>query len=87
METTEFEPGYPKAKYSATGGFRVVESPEAESKLPGQWGDSPAEFGFITAPSAEEMVPPLVPRPLPYAPNAWGPAPEAPPAQGTQHNP
>jgi len=82
METTEYEAGYPKAKYNDTGQMRLVDSPEAESKLVGRWADSPADFGFITAPSEDEMVPPLVPRPLTYAPHAWGP-----PAPETQHNP
>ena len=70
----EYTPGYPKVKYSAAGAAVLVDSPEQEQQLRGgPWADSPAAFGIITCPSVEEMQEPNVPRPMPYAPHAWGP--------------
>jgi hypothetical protein len=69
----QYEMGYPKHKYHTSGADRVVYSSEEETALPGGWYDSPADFGILTTPNVEEMAPPNVPRPMPYAPNAWGP--------------
>lgn len=46
---------YPKYKYHPTKEPRVIHSAEQEDALSEEWKDSPADHGFITAPSAEQM--------------------------------
>lgn len=46
---------YPKWKYHPDLGSLIVHTSEEEARLEG-WFDSPAEFGVITAPSAEQSL-------------------------------
>lgn len=46
---------YPKFKYHATKAARIVNDDAEEQELGSEWKDSPAEFGVITCPSAEDL--------------------------------
>lgn len=47
---------YPKFKYHKTLDAIVVNSADEEASLSEGWADSPAAFGVITAPSADQLT-------------------------------
>jgi hypothetical protein len=47
---------YPKMKYHKTLEAIVIASADEELKLSSDWADSPAAFGTVTAPSADQLA-------------------------------
>ena len=45
---------FPKMFYRANGDTTVVASQAEQAALTGTWYDSPADFGLVSAPSAEQ---------------------------------
>ena len=57
--------------YRSDGTTTVVASQAAQDALSGAWFDSPADYGLITAPSADELADTTnTAAPTDYAPNA-----------------
>ena len=62
---------FPKMFYSAAGSTTLVRTQAEQDALSGAWFDSPADYGLITAPSADELADTTnTAAPTSYAPNA-----------------
>ena len=61
----------PKMFYRSDGATTIVRTQAEQDALSGAWFDSPADYGLITAPSADQQADTTnTSAPTPYAPNA-----------------